>query len=77
VIHILNHGSVAIVSPDADDDLLFADFLFESGLDEVTGWGRGIVVEPRYLPDLVGALIEHGFQVTEPEGVPYGPQTIG
>lgn len=63
MIGVINHGSVALVGPDDEDQLLFAEWLIDNVGDEALFWGDALVVEPRYVSDLVAGLTEAGFVV--------------
>lgn len=66
MIGIVNHGSIVLVGPTAEDHLPFADWLSENVGDEVTFWGDSLVVEPRYVDSIIAGLEEAGFEVQIP-----------
>jgi hypothetical protein len=60
---VANHGSIMILTPQNDSA---KDFIHERLPDDAQTWGRdGIVVEPRYIGNIVNDLQENGFGVEE------------
>lgn len=60
---ILNEGSIVIVTPDTDEAQVWLD---ENVITpETMTWGRGIVVEARYISDLITGIKADGLTVEE------------
>ena len=55
-----NHGSLCILTPLTPEAV---DWIGEHTSDETQYFGRGIVVEPRYIADIVNGMIEDGLVV--------------
>lgn len=60
---VLNAGSIVILTPISPE----ADAWVEENVginDETQFWGKkGIVVEPRYIVDIVNGITEAGFEI--------------
>jgi hypothetical protein len=56
-----NHGSIFILTPNTESAQEKAQ---EIGDDETQHWGTGIVVEPRYIGEIVERLQEEGFTIS-------------
>lgn len=57
-ITVENHGSIFLVRPETEDS---REWLHEH--TEGMWWSGALVVEPRYVGDLVDGLIDDGFTV--------------
>ena len=55
---VTNHGSIVLVKPLTDE---CNDWLVEHVSDEAQWFGGALVVEPRYVEDLIEGLEEAGF----------------
>lgn len=55
---IENHGSIVLVRPLTED---VETWLIEHTADEAQWFGNALVVEPRYVENLVEGLVEEGF----------------
>jgi aromatic ring-cleaving dioxygenase len=53
-----DHGSIVLIRPLTDD---VRDWLADHTDDEAQWFGRALVVEPRYVVDIVTALVEEGY----------------
>lgn len=56
------HGSIVLLYPVSTDANAWLDVV-EASADDAQRFGKGLVVEPRYLADLVAHAIEHGLEV--------------
>jgi len=57
-----NHGSIIILTPLTD---LAEDWVAEHISQDALAWGsKGVVVEPRYIGDIVSGIVDAGFSVT-------------
>lgn len=63
MLSITNHGSLVLIGADAADRDAFADWISEHVGGEAQFFGDALVVEPRYVADLVDGLEEDGFRV--------------
>lgn len=53
-----DHGSIVLVHPHTND---VRDWLRDNVDPEAQWFGRALVVEPRYVEQLVTALVDEGF----------------
>lgn len=58
MFRVENHGSIALVRPLTADVEAWLDANVQ---DDAQWFGGALVVEPRYVADLVLALVQHGF----------------
>jgi hypothetical protein len=63
MINVCNNGSLVLVEPDEGDHLAFADWLIDNVGDDALFWGDALVVEPRFVQDLIDGLESDGFEV--------------
>lgn len=63
-IRVANHGSILILNgiTPAGEEWLSEHCSDEAG--EVQTWGGGIVVEPRYVNDIINGAIAEGLEVS-------------
>ena len=59
--HVQDHGSLVLLFPVSESAQEWADA--NIGNDETMTFGGGIVVEPRYVPDILDGAVEEGFPV--------------
>lgn len=57
---LANHGSVAVLTPMTDKARTWRD---EHLPEDATSWGRGVVIEPRYLEPILDGISEEGLVV--------------
>lgn len=60
MFEIQNHGSLFLVVP---QDEAAEEWLREVTSPEAMWWAGGLVVEPRYIEDLVGGMLVEGWEV--------------
>jgi hypothetical protein len=59
-VFVHNHGSIFVLEPLTPT----ADDWFKDNLpDDATSWGKGVVVEPRYVEDVVQGMTGDGLVV--------------
>lgn len=62
-VYVENHGSIALVGSNGP---LLDEWMAENVSDDCLMFGPRYVVEPRYLMDLIGGLLDAGFIITGP-----------
>ena len=62
MITIVDQGSLVLVRPSLDIQTPFWDWVNEN-IGEYQSWGNSLVVEPRYVENLLFGLESEGFQV--------------
>lgn len=55
-----NHGSIFVVVPFTEAG---KDWLDENVGGDALTWGRGVVVEPRYVEDILVGAVDEGLRV--------------
>jgi hypothetical protein len=58
MFNIENHGTIVLIRPLTGD---VKDWLVEHTNDEAQWFGNALVVEPRYVGDIVEGLVEQGY----------------
>lgn len=56
----VDHGSIVILTPTS---VAARRWLNETAPDDAQWWGRGLVVEPRYLDGVLSAAVDAGFNL--------------
>jgi hypothetical protein len=59
-ITIENHGSIFVMQPHSPEARQWIDWHVDG---EAQRWGGGVVVEPRFAPELIAAMLDYGFTV--------------
>jgi hypothetical protein len=57
-----NHGSIFVCIPDTDEG---KDWIDQNISDDAMPWGRGIVIEHRFVGDIIQGAINDGLEVEE------------
>ena len=59
---VINHGSIYLLQPDSQED---REWIAEHINPQAGYWGEAVVVEHRFIGDIVEGLIDAGFEVKE------------
>jgi hypothetical protein len=59
---LYNHGSICVLTPSTVKGQAWTYRHFD--MDEVQMWNNGVVIEPRYVGDILDGLAEDGLTVS-------------
>ena len=57
---LVDHGSIAILTPESDDAKTWVD---DHIAEEAQWFANGVVIEHRYVPDIVEGIFETGMTI--------------
>lgn len=63
MLTIEDHGSLVLIRPDAEDRENLADWIAENVSSDALSWGSALVVEHRFVADIVAGLAADGFEI--------------